>query len=106
MQASVGPVRLRAERFRGAVVSAGELHVTPVGHRLSLEWPGGGLAWLRPVAVEVSGAGTVKRVPIWDVTRVLVLALPAAAALAGLLVSRRAASMRHERHEGGRLWKA
>jgi len=95
MQASVGPVRLRAERFRGDAVSAGELRVTPVGHRLSLEWPGGGLAWLRPVAVEVMGDGTQTREPIRDLTRAVVLALLAVGALAGLMgqiVSRRAAS--------------
>ena len=96
MRASIGAMGLRAERFRGAALSVQGLRVTPVGHRLSLEWPGGGLAWLRPVAVEVSGAGTERRLPIWDVTRMLVLALPAAGALAGLIVSRRAASMRHE----------
>jgi hypothetical protein len=99
MRASIGPLRLRAERFHGDAVSAQGLRVTPVGHRFSMEWPGGGLAWLRPVAVEVSGAGAERRVPIRDVTRLIVLALPAAGALAGLIVSRRAASMRHERYE-------
>ncbi len=103
MRASIGPLRLRAERFRGAALSAQGLRVTPVGHRLSLEWPDGGLAWLRPVAVEVSGAGAERRVPVRDVTRMLVLALPAAGALAGLFVSRRAASAQRE---GGRSWKA
>ena len=92
MRAGIGPVRLRAERFRGTAVSAGELHITPVGHRLSLEWPGGGLAWLRPVAVEVTGDGAEMRVPIRDVTRAVVLALLAASALVGLIVSRRAMS--------------
>lgn len=106
MRAGIGPVRLRAERFRGAAMSAQGLRVTPVGHELSLEWPGGGLAWLRPVAVEVSGTDVDMRVPIHDVTRVVVLALLTVGALAGLMGridSRRAASTRRE---GGRTWRA
>ncbi len=106
MRAGIGPVRVRAERLRGAALSAQGLRVTPVGHELRLEWPGGGLAWLRPVAVEVSGAGADMWVPIRDVTCAVVLALLTAGALIGLMGlidSRRAASMRQE---GGRTWRA
>ncbi len=99
MRRSIGPAQLSAERFRGEAVRAGGLVVTPIGQRLSVHWAGSGLVWLFPVAVEVSGREARMRLPLWNVTRLIVSALAMTGALFGVIAARRLVFVRRE---GGR----
>lgn len=39
------------------------------GQTIRLTWQGGGLAWHRPLAIDVLGPGAAQRLPIHDITR-------------------------------------
>jgi hypothetical protein len=62
----------------GATLSRGGRDITPLARVTRLTWPGGELAWHRPVAVEVCANGQTRRIPIRDVTRLVQLASLAA----------------------------
>ena len=55
----------------GEPVHVEEFKLTPQAESIGFEFPFGGLAWSRPVAVFVEKDGVVKRTPIVDVTRVI-----------------------------------
>ena len=58
----------------GQPVTVGERTVTPQAQVLSVRLPFGGFVWNRPAAVLVEENGRVQRLPIPDVTRMIVLA--------------------------------
>jgi hypothetical protein len=68
-------VSLRRINSSGETVTVGDVRVTPHAQALILRVPGGAIIWNRPVAVVVERAGQVQRLPIFDVTRCLELAL-------------------------------
>ncbi len=92
--ARTGRVRSRIEidwapEASGAPVTAGEVIVTPWARALVLRLPQGGLVWNRPTALTVQRAGTVRRVPVVDLTRLLQLGLLALAAAIAVAAARR-----------------
>lgn len=54
---------------RGQLIRAHGQEVTPIGRVRQFTWPGGGLIWHRPVAVEVRQADGITRLPIPNLTR-------------------------------------
>jgi hypothetical protein len=59
----------------GQPVLVGEQKVTPQTQVLTLRFPFGGFVWNRPVAVLVEENGRSQRLPIPDVTRMILLAV-------------------------------
>ena len=60
--------------------------ITPIGRVWHLQWPGGGLIWHRPIAIEVQQEGKTARLPIYDATRRVTLALLAGQIIGILIV--------------------
>jgi hypothetical protein len=67
------------------------LHITPISRAVTLRWPGGGLLWQWPLAVEVREGKRAYRRRIPDATRrtTIALLLLAAALLLGSAALRR-----------------
>jgi len=66
---------LNRQTLLGKGITAGDITLTPQAQVLTLRWPGGGWVWNRPVAVLVERGGSVERVPIVDVTRLVQIGL-------------------------------
>jgi Zn-dependent protease len=60
--------------------------ITPIGRVWHIQWPGGGLIWHHPIAVEVEQEGKTRRLPIYNVTRRVSLALLAGQIITILIV--------------------
>ena len=71
----------QVDEIRGQPVQTWGYECIPIGQVLQLKWPGGGIVWHRPRAVEVRQDGHSIRLPIPDVTRRLQISLAAATAL-------------------------
>ena len=71
----------RVDEIRGQPVQTWGYECIPIGQVLQLRWPGGGIVWHRPRAVEVRQNEHTTRLPIPDVTRRLQISLAAATAL-------------------------
>ncbi len=69
------------DEIRGQPVQTWGYECIPIGQVLQVKWPGGGVVWHRPLAVEVHQNGQSSRLPISDVTRRLQISLAAATAL-------------------------
>ncbi len=67
-------------------VTVGARTITPQTQVVSLRLPFGGFVWNRPAAVLVEENGRVQRLPIPDVTRMIVLAAVVMSAIIALLV--------------------
>ncbi len=57
----------------GTAVHINNTTLTPQSQSLTLRHPWGGFVWNRPVAVQVERDGEMERVPIIDVTRMVLL---------------------------------
>jgi hypothetical protein len=55
--------------------SGGNIYLTPESQALTLRWPWGGFVWNRPSAITVEKDGSIQRLPIIDVTRLIQLGL-------------------------------
>ena len=66
----------------GPTVRTGDVAATPIARSIGVRWPGGGVLWSFPVAVEVATAETVEIKAIVDVTRMAIIALSFGTALA------------------------
>ena len=64
-----------AQEVPAEPVRVGDVTVTPRARALVVRLPRGGFVWNRPSAVLVERAGQVRRIQVWDVTRVLQLGL-------------------------------
>ena len=73
----------------GQPVMVGEQKVTPQTQVLALRFPFGGFVWNRPVAVLVEENGRYKRLPIPDVTRMILLAVAVVSTAVALLIQSR-----------------
>ena len=73
----------------GQPVQVGEQTVTPQARVLALRLPFWGFVWNRPVAVLVEENGRSQRIPIPDMTRMILIAAGVVTAVAGLLASKR-----------------
>ena len=69
------------DEIRGQPVQTWGYECIPIGQMLQVKWPGGGIVWHRPRAIEVHQNGQSTRLPISDVTRRLQISLAAATAL-------------------------
>ncbi|MFZ6026699.1 MAG: hypothetical protein ACOYYS_03200 [Chloroflexota bacterium] len=83
----------RFENKEGQPVKVGGHLVTPISQNLQITVPGfsGGLVWNRPLAVRVQTAdGQQQRIPVPDVTRLVLLAIMGFSLLLALIaVSRK-----------------
>lgn len=59
--------------IRGA--SGEKIALTPEAQALTIRWPWGGFVWNRPSAISVERDGSIQRIPIVDLTRVIQLSL-------------------------------
>jgi hypothetical protein len=73
----------------GQPVTVGGRTVTPQAQVLSLRLPFGGFVWNRPVAVVVEENGRSQRLPILDVTRMMMLAVAVVSTAVALLAWRK-----------------
>lgn len=79
----------------GQPITVGEVTVTPQAQVLALRLPcdrfavAGGFVWNRPAAVLVEENGRIQRLPIPDVTRMVVLATVAVSTAVTLMMWRR-----------------
>ncbi len=69
------PVSVEYRIRDGRPIVVGDLTVTPRCRALAVRLPFGGYVWNRPVGVLVERDGRVERLPIFDLTRVLQIAL-------------------------------
>ena len=70
-------------------ISVGEVTLTPQAQVLSLRLPFGGFVWNRPVAVVVEENGRFQRLPIPDITRMIVLAAAVVSTAVAIMTWRR-----------------
>lgn len=63
---------LQRQTISGNKTKIGDQVVTPQSQSVTLRWPYGGLAWNRPTAVLVKQDDQTTRIPIMDITRILV----------------------------------
>jgi hypothetical protein len=77
------PAGARLDTLRGDSRQAGDAMVTPITRRLALRWPGGGLVYAWPSAIEVQTKRGTRRKRIIPVQTVALAAL-VGIALAGL----------------------
>lgn len=73
----------------GQPVTVGERMVTPQTQVLLVRLPFGGFVWNRPAAVVVEENGRVQRLPIPDVTRMIVLVAVVVSTAVTLMMWRR-----------------
>lgn len=73
------------ETHAGEPVRAAGAIVTPLAWALTVRLPFGGLVWNTPVAVMVDRDGRIERVPIVDVTRLVLIGLGLFAAAVAML---------------------
>jgi hypothetical protein len=62
-----------AQELPAEPVTVGDVTVTPRSRALVVRLPRGGFVWNRPGTVLVERAGQVRRIKVWDVTRILQL---------------------------------
>jgi hypothetical protein len=74
------------QQSAGPTVRAGDVTATPLARNIGVRWPGGGVLWSFPVAVEVTTGDQVETQSIVDVTRMAIIALSFGTALTILLV--------------------
>lgn len=79
----------------GQSVTVGEVTVTPLSQALVIQLPFGGFVWNRPTAILVDQHGRTERIPVMNVTRVLVWGLLGLGLAVAILSPRRA----HRRKE-------
>ena len=60
------------QTISGEQTKIGNTTVTPQAQSVTLRWPYGGLIWSRPAAVVVEQEDQITRIPIIDVTRLLI----------------------------------
>ncbi|MGF1503680.1 MAG: hypothetical protein GYB64_09275 [Chloroflexi bacterium] len=72
----VAPIEIRTQD--GEPVTAGEHTITPRSQAVIVHWPNGGLVWNRPVSILVERDGQYRRIPVVDVTRIVVILLAVA----------------------------
>ena len=77
------------QMVNGQSVMAGDITVTPQAQALSVRLPFVGFVWNRPVAVVVEQNGRSERIPIIDITRLVIVALTLASAIVTLLTWRK-----------------
>ncbi len=65
----------RITNHTGSATQVGAFRITPQSQSISLHLPFGGFVYNRPLAVLVERDGTVDRVPIVDLTQVVLIAL-------------------------------
>ena len=63
---------LQRQTISGDQIKIGDKVVTPQSQSITLRWPYGGLVWNRPAAVLVEQDNQTTRIPIVDITRILV----------------------------------
>jgi len=63
------------QTISGDQTKIGDTIVTPQAQSVTLRWPYGGLIWNRPAAVLVERDNHTTRLPVIDVTRILVWGL-------------------------------
>jgi hypothetical protein len=76
---------LRTVETRGDSRTHFDQTITPIARVTQLTWPGGRIAWHRPVAVEAARGDRVRRIPIHNATRRLVVGIVLAEAALGAL---------------------
>ncbi len=76
------------QMINGKPITVGDATATPQAQALSVRFPFGGFVWNRPAAVLVERDGRTERIPIVDITRLIVWIL-AGAATAVAILSRR-----------------
>lgn len=69
------PQWLQQQTISGNKSKIGNKVVTPQSQSITLRWPYGGLVWNRPAAVLVEQDNQTTRIPIIDITRILVWGL-------------------------------
>ncbi|HEY7348324.1 MAG TPA: hypothetical protein VH599_08395 [Ktedonobacterales bacterium] len=77
----------RTYETRGQPVQAHGYEITPIGRVAQIIWPGGGLLWNRPVAVEVRQGAQQTRLPIRNMTRRIIASSLIGLAITSLLLS-------------------
>jgi hypothetical protein len=82
-QGQFGPNKIGWEmrEVKGELVAAAGQRIVPVAQVARIHWPGGGIVWNHPAAVEVSQGDLTQRVPIPDVTLNAILAIGLAGAV-------------------------
>jgi hypothetical protein len=63
---------LQRQTISGDKTQIGDTVVTPQSQSIMLRWPYGGLVWNRPAAVLVEQDNQTTRIPIIDITRILI----------------------------------
>ncbi len=68
-------IGFRIENHTGSSTQIGAFQVTPQSQSISIHLPFGGFVYNRPVAVVVERDGTIDRIPIVDVTTLVLISL-------------------------------
>ncbi len=58
-----------SQETRGQPIRTQGHQITPIGQIMHIRWPGGGLLWHRPLAVEAQREGQTYQLPIYNATR-------------------------------------
>jgi hypothetical protein len=59
---------LQVNTSRGEPITTRFGRIVPLARAVKLRWPGGGLTWNRPAAIEVQEGQSARRLPIHDAT--------------------------------------
>jgi hypothetical protein len=91
---------LKVNTSRGKAISTRYGQIVPIARALKMRWPGGGLTFNRPAAIEVQQGQTWRRVPINDVTSRAIFSIM----LVGLTITLGISSLikRNRRHKNGK----
>jgi hypothetical protein len=66
---------LQWQELSGNPVTVGDISITPQSRVLTVRSRFGGIVWNRPTGILVERGGEIKRLPVVDVTRTVLLAL-------------------------------
>ncbi|HLX57854.1 MAG TPA: hypothetical protein VKR83_12590 [Ktedonobacteraceae bacterium] len=75
MQSAAKEPILQVNTSRGKPIATRYGQVIPVTRAMKVRWPGGGLTWNRPAAIEVQQGQTWRRVPIKDTTSRIIFSI-------------------------------
>lgn len=81
---------IQLDEVRGPVIRHGDQRITPIARAARLSWRRGRVEWHHPLAVEIADGDGIRRIPVHDTTRRVMVGLFTAMLLAPVALGLRA----------------